>query len=75
MNVGVSKSGCLLEQIWFSHRLTMSYANKNLRNSGQTSLMIQALRICLPMQGTQDPSLVQEDSTYLVATKPMHTNY
>ena len=36
----------------------------------RTSLVVQWLRICLPMQGTQVQSLVQEDSTCCQATKP-----
>ena len=38
-------------------------------------LVVQWLRICLPMQGTQIWSLVWEDSTCCRATKPMHHNY
>ena len=41
----------------------------------QTSLVIQWLRICLPVQGTWIQSLAQEDSTCLGATKPMCHNY
>ena len=40
-----------------------------------TSLVVQWLRICLPMQGTRVPSLVQEDPTCCRATKPVHHNY
>ncbi|KAJ8779228.1 hypothetical protein J1605_012690, partial [Eschrichtius robustus] len=40
-----------------------------------TSLVAQWLRICLPMQGTQVRSLVQEDPTCRGATKPVHHNY
>ena len=40
-----------------------------------TSLVVQWLRMCLPMQGTQVPSLVQEDSTCHKATKPVGQNY
>ena len=36
------------------------------------SLVVQWLRIHLPMQGTQVQSLVQEDSTCCRATKPMY---
>ena len=39
------------------------------------SLVVQWLRIHLPMQGTWVPSLVQEDPTYLGATKIMPSNY
>ena len=41
----------------------------------RTSLMVQWLRIHLPMQGTQVWSLVWKDSTCLGATKPMCHNY
>ena len=44
-------------------------------NLCRTSLVVQWLRICLPMQGTQVPSLVQEDPTCHVATKPVNHNY
>ena len=40
-----------------------------------TSLVVQWLRICLPMQGTRVRSLVQEDPTCHGATKPVHHNY
>ena len=46
--------------------------NKNQRG---TSVVVQWLRICLPMQGTWVPALVQEDPTCRRATKPMcHNN-
>ena len=38
-------------------------------------LVVQWLRIHLAVQGTQVRSLVQEDSTGLGATKPVHHNY
>ena len=53
------------------------------RNSGwsvgstsmaRTSLVVQWLRICLPIPGTQVWSLVQKDSTYCRATQPTHHN-
>ena len=37
--------------------------------------MAQWLRICLQIQGTWVPSLVQEDSTYRGASKPEYHNY
>ena len=40
-----------------------------------TSLVMQLLRICLPIQGTQVQSLVQEDPTCHGATKPVRHNY
>ena len=39
------------------------------------SLVTPWIRICLPMQGTQVQSLVQEDSICCGANKPMHHNY
>ena len=48
----------------------ISRENSNSKRYMRTSLMVQWLRICLPVQGTQVWSLVQEDSTCLVATKP-----
>ena len=43
--------------------------------SCRTSLVAQWLRICLQIQGTWVPSLVQEDSTYRGASKPEYHNY
>ena len=40
-----------------------------------TSLVVQKLRIHLPMQGTQVWFLIQEDPTCCRATKPVHHNY
>ena len=40
-----------------------------------TSLVVQWLRIRLPMQGIGVPSLVWEDPTCRRATKPMCHNY
>ena len=40
-----------------------------------TSLVVQRLRICLPMQETQVQSLVQEDSTYRRVFKPVCHSY
>ena len=40
-----------------------------------TSLVVQWLRIHLPVQGTQIRSLVQEDPTCRGATKPVRHNY
>ena len=47
-----------------------------VKNSGwRASLVVQCLRIHLPMQGTQVRSLVREDPTCHGATKPVHHNY
>ena len=43
--------------------------------SSRTSLVVQWLRIRLPIQGTQVRSLVQEDPTGRRATKPVRHNY
>ena len=55
---------------WAFHK----YIHTNIHKVG-TSLVVQWLRICLPMQGTQVQSLVQEDPTCHRATKPVHHNY
>ena len=39
------------------------------------SLVVQWLRICLPMQGTRVRALVREDPTCRRATKPVRHNY
>ena len=41
----------------------------------RASLVVQWLRIHLPMQGTRVRALVREDSTCRGATKPMHHSY
>ena len=41
----------------------------------RASLVVQWLRICLPMQGTRVRALVQEDATCRGATKPLRHNY
>ena len=43
---------------------------ENQKHSHRASLVVQKLRIHLPMQSTQVQSLVQEDPTFLGATKP-----
>ena len=50
---------------------TLSYNQKN----GGTSLVVQWLRIRLPMQGTQVQSLLWEDPTHHETTKPLKHNY
>ena len=44
-------------------------------NNHRTSLVVQCLRIYLPMQETTVGFLVQEDSRCRGSTKPMHHNY
>ena len=40
-----------------------------------TSLVVQWLRVCLPVRGTWVQSLVQEDPTCLGAARPTRHNY
>ena len=54
-----------------SHRRWIHYVNAQVG----TSLAVQWVRICLPMQRTRVLSLVWEDSTCQEATKPRHHNY
>ena len=51
----------------------MSFHYKNPQEGA--SLVVQWLRICLPMQETWVRALVQEDPTCRGATKPMRHNY
>ena len=46
-----------------------------LKLNGGTSLVVQWLRIHLPMQGTRVQALLREDPTCRGATKPVHHNY
>ena len=47
----------------------------SIKKHSWASLVVQWLRIHLPMQGTQVRALVQEDPTCCGATKPMRHNY
>ena len=49
--------------------------DKSRERGKGTSLVVQWLRICLPMQGTLVRSLVREDPTCCGATKLMCQNY
>ena len=42
---------------------------------GGASLVVQWLRICLPMQGTRVRAVVWEDPTCRGATRPVSHNY
>ena len=44
-------------------KMTRRSQHRIVKNRSSTSLVIQCLIICLPMQGTQVPSLVREDPT------------
>ena len=47
----------------------------NMKTVFRTSLVVQWLRICLPIQGTWVQSLVWDDPTCHVTTKPRRHNY
>ena len=49
--------------------------NKNKKHNVGASLVVQWLRICLPMQGTRVRALVWEDPTCRGATRPVSHNY
>ena len=49
--------------------------HSSLRHIPGTSLVVQWLRICLPMQGTRVRALVWEDPTCRGATRPVSHNY
>ena len=58
---------------WVPPILDTGLISKILNN--WTSLVVQWIRICLPMQGTWVPSLIREDSTCRGTTKPRSHNY
>ena len=57
------------------HSAAKKNKNKIFFKMEGSSLMVQWLRIHLPMQGTGVQSLVQEDPTCHGATKPVRHNY
>ena len=72
------------ECLWFKPPNVWYFCYSSLNRLGHwvsqmsfhgTSLVAQWLRICLPVQGTQVRSLVQEDPTCCRATKPVSHNY
>ena len=46
-----------------------------VRGEGRASLVVQRLRVCLPMQGTRVRALVWEDPTCRGAAGPVSHNY
>ena len=48
---------------------------KKKKTTSRASLVVQRLRIRLPVQGTRVPALVREDPTCHGATKPVRHNY
>ena len=66
----------IISSIFSDHnamRLDINYRKNNVKNTW-ASLVVQSLRICLPMQGTQVRALVWEDPTCRGATRPMSHN-
>ena len=55
--------------------LNINKQTTQLKNELGASLVVQWLRICLPMQGTQVQALVWEDPTCRGATGPVSHNY
>ena len=51
------------------------FLTNHLRNGPRISLVVQWLRICLSMQGTQVQCLIWENPTWFGATKLMSCNY
>ena len=58
-----------------SHATSLCLPKCQQNQSTRDSLVVQWLRIHLPMQGTQVQSLVQEDPISHGVTKPMRRNY
>ena len=59
-----------------AEKINISYMKNCLKvKLPGTSLVVQWLRICLPMQGTWVWALVREDPTCHGATKPVRCNY
>ena len=56
-----------------SSNLTFTFQALSVQE--RTSLVVQWLRIRLPMQGTRVRALVREDPTCRGAAKPMRHNY
>ena len=55
------------------HHKTLPRVSSRENNNLWASVVVQWLRIHLAMQGTPIPSLVQEDSTWLSAAKPIRS--
>ena len=72
--VSQEKVGTMMHRFWTDY-MHLRKLIPELKIKGRTSLVVQRLRICLPMQGTQVWSLVQEDSTYHGAIKPVCHRY
>ena len=55
--------------------IAVSEMLEDVNTTGTNALVVQWLRVCLPMQGTWVRSLVREDSTCLGAAKHTSHNY
>ena len=63
---------CCVSLVAKSASLTLGFLIYNMGIG--TSLVVQWLRICLPMQGTQVQALVREDPICRGANKPVRHN-
>ena len=76
-----TQDGCRSPSItlWPSHLQRKNRGNVSwmplYKSQSRTSLVVQWLRIHLPVQGTWVRALVREDSTCWRATKPVYHNY
>ena len=59
---------------WITNKNVLYKKNK-IKFNNRASLVVQWLRICLPMQGTRVRALVWEDPTCRGATGPVNHNY
>ena len=73
----INVHGCYwrVESIWFRQNWDVCYFYWLQNIDVGTSLVVQWLRIRLPMQGTRVWTLVRADPTYRGASKPVHHNY
>ena len=63
------------ERSWLWQNLETIHKYFPTEEALRTSLVAQWLRVCLPMQGSQVGSLVQEDPICHRASKPVHHDY
>ena len=72
----VSFFGDIFVWLWYQGNKIFNYEfNFINKYRARASLVVQWLRICLPMQGTWVRGLVREDPTCHGATKPVCHNY
>ena len=80
LNPAPSLSSCICargrpEKEILKDKSTNLLFNLLVKSQFQNSLVVQWLKLHLPILGTQVRSLVQEDPTCRGATRPMHHNY